>query len=197
MGARKLLVQTENGLPRAFRYRGRRYVVVEVAERWKDTGRWWAKKSAQALLPRAHRRRGHVGDLPGPLRPHVASLPGLRLNPRRDPKGKDAGAGVRLRVRPAFSFRDGASRVEDPAPRAPPRGRRSPSGARRQPSKRATFASENDASASPAFRRILPSGPTASPHPCSAQGRRPSRSRCRSQASPPTACRPTRRRRRV
>lgn len=42
MGSSRLLVRTENGMPRAFWHRGRRYLVVEVAERWRDTGRWWA-----------------------------------------------------------------------------------------------------------------------------------------------------------
>lgn len=50
MGARKLLVQTEDGLPQAFRYRGRYWRVAEVLERWRDTGRWWAREAPKLFF---------------------------------------------------------------------------------------------------------------------------------------------------
>jgi hypothetical protein len=34
-------VEFAHGLPRAFSWHGRRHVVLEVLERWRDTGRWW------------------------------------------------------------------------------------------------------------------------------------------------------------
>jgi len=39
--ARPLRVQAEEGVPRAFWWRGRRYAVAGVLERWRDVGRWW------------------------------------------------------------------------------------------------------------------------------------------------------------
>lgn len=39
---RRLGVKEKDGVPRAFRYRGRCWRVAEVLERWRDTGRWWA-----------------------------------------------------------------------------------------------------------------------------------------------------------
>ncbi len=38
---KELKVDSENGLPRCFQWRGQRYQVQAVLERWKDSGRWW------------------------------------------------------------------------------------------------------------------------------------------------------------
>lgn len=37
----ELRVKLENGAPRFFWRRGRRHAVLQVLERWRDTGRWW------------------------------------------------------------------------------------------------------------------------------------------------------------
>lgn len=40
-------MELENGVPRFFWRRGRRYRVLQVLERWRDTGCWWAGEAAK------------------------------------------------------------------------------------------------------------------------------------------------------
>jgi len=43
----ELQVRVTGGLPRSFRWRGRRYTVRAVLERWKETGRWWEGEASK------------------------------------------------------------------------------------------------------------------------------------------------------
>ncbi|MGB9886993.1 MAG: DUF6504 family protein [Moorellales bacterium] len=47
---RPLRVQAEGGVPRAFWWRGRRYAVAEVLERWRDVGRWWEGEAPRVFF---------------------------------------------------------------------------------------------------------------------------------------------------
>ncbi|MEW6447408.1 MAG: DUF6504 family protein [Bacillota bacterium] len=60
--AGELKVVAENGVPRSFKWRGRRYAVRAVLERWKDTGRWW-KGEAPKLFFRVETAGGGLWEI--------------------------------------------------------------------------------------------------------------------------------------
>jgi len=43
-------VVAKDGVPCVFKWRGRRYLVRKVLEKWKDTGRWWEGEAAKLFF---------------------------------------------------------------------------------------------------------------------------------------------------
>jgi len=50
MLAEEIEVELKGGRPRSFRWRGRRYAIRTILERWKDTGRWWEGERTKVFL---------------------------------------------------------------------------------------------------------------------------------------------------
>jgi len=43
------VVEQKDGLPRAFRWRGRRIVVSEILDQWEEAGCWWQGEQARRV----------------------------------------------------------------------------------------------------------------------------------------------------
>lgn len=55
-------VEEENGLPRAFRWQGRRIVVNEILDQWEEAGCWWQGEPARRVY-RVQAASGAVFEL--------------------------------------------------------------------------------------------------------------------------------------
>ncbi|MBC7347013.1 MAG: hypothetical protein H5U00_06090 [Clostridia bacterium] len=46
----ELEVSLKGDVPRAFRWRGKSYAVLEILEVWRDTGRWWEEEAPKLFF---------------------------------------------------------------------------------------------------------------------------------------------------